>query len=75
MSARLWDGRALPPLLCARLEREWETVIDYTARIRSLRKERRILLKSTDDPAIAQVRQLNQLMDQFFLGDLTDDAS
>ncbi len=61
VTARLWDGTSLPPLLCARLEREWETVIDYTARIRSLKKERRELLKTTDDPAIAQVRQLNQL--------------
>lgn len=62
VTARLWDGTPLPPLLCARLEREWETVLDYTARIRSLRKERRALLKTTDDPAIAQVRQLNQLL-------------
>lgn len=62
VTARLWDGTPLPPLLCARLEREWETVIDYTERIRSLRKERCKLLKTTDDPAIAQVRQLNQLM-------------
>ena len=62
VTARLWDGTPLPPLLSARLEREWETVIDYTDRIRSLRKERRELLKTTNDPAIAQVRQLNQLM-------------
>ena len=62
VTARLWDGTPLPPLLCARLEREWETVIDYTTRIRSLKKERRELLRITDDPAIAQVRQLNQLM-------------
>jgi transposase len=61
-TARLWDGAPLPPLLCARLEREWETVVDYTTRIRSLKKERRALLKATDDPAIAQVRQLNQLL-------------
>jgi len=62
VTARLWDGMPLPPLLCARLEREWETVVDYTMRIRSLKKERRDLLKTADDPAIAQVRQLNQLM-------------
>jgi transposase len=62
VAARLWDGNPLPPLLCTRLEREWETVVDYTTRIRSLRKERRDLLKTTDDPAIAQVRQLNQLL-------------
>ena len=60
-SARLWDGTPLPPLLRARLAREWETIVDYTARIRALKAERRVLLRATDDPAIAQVRQLNQL--------------
>ncbi len=60
-TARLWDGSPLPPLLCARLEREWETVVDYTTRIRALKHERRALLRDTNDPAIAQVRQLNQL--------------
>lgn len=47
--ARLWDGTPLPPLLCARLTREWETVTDYTTRTRAL-------LGVTDDPAIAKVR-------------------
>ncbi len=61
VSARLWDGTALPPLLCVRLAREWDTVLGYTTRIRALKKERRALLRSTADPAIAQVRQLNQL--------------
>ncbi|MDP9201537.1 MAG: IS110 family transposase [Gemmatimonadota bacterium] len=59
--AHLWDGSPLPPLLCGRLEREWETVCGYTIRIRALKKERRQVLRATDDPAIAQVRQLNQL--------------
>ena len=59
--ARLWDGTPLPPLLCARLAREWDTVVDYTTRIRALKAERRALLSMPDDPAIAQVRQLNQL--------------
>jgi transposase len=72
VSARLWDGSPLPPLLCARLEREWETVIDYTTRIRSLKKERRALLRAADDPAIAQVRQLNRLMGVGGLAGLTD---
>lgn len=62
LRARLWDGAPLPPLLCERLEREWQTVIDYTMRIRSLKKERRQLLRTADDPAIEQVRQLNQLL-------------
>ena len=59
--ARRWDGTPLPPLLCARLEREWDTVQAYTLRIRALKHERRALLRITDDPAIARVRQLNQL--------------
>jgi len=61
VTARLWNGTPLPPLLCARLDREWEAVLGYTTRIRALKKERRELLGTTDDPAIAQVRQLNQL--------------
>ena len=60
-TARRWDGTPLPPLLLARLEREWDTVQAYTARIRALKHERRALLRVTDDPAIARVRQLNQL--------------
>lgn len=61
VTARLWDGTSLPPLLRIRLEREWEAVVGYTTRIGALQKERRELLKTPDDPAIAQVRQLNQL--------------
>ena len=60
-TARRWDGTPLPPLLCARLEREWDTVQAYTTRIRALKQERRALLRVADDPAIARVRQLNQL--------------
>jgi transposase len=60
-TARLWDGSTLPPLLRVRLEREWETVRDYTTRIRALKHERRALLRVTDGPAIAQGRRLNQL--------------
>lgn len=61
VAARLWDGTPLPPLLCARLEREWEAVRGYTTRIQALKVERRALLRSTGDPAIAQVRQLTEL--------------
>lgn len=61
VEARRWDGTPLPPLLRARLAREWDTVQAYTTRIRALKRERRALLRCTDDPAIAQVRQLNQL--------------
>ena len=60
-TARRWDGTPLPPLLCARLDREWDTVQAYTARIRALKHERCRLLRVTDDLAIARVRQLHQL--------------
>lgn len=60
-TARRWDGTPLPPLLCARLGREWETVLGCAARIRALRTARRALLNASDDQAIAQVRQLYQL--------------
>ena len=62
VTARLWDGTPLPSLLRTRLEREWDTVLGSTTRIRALKKERRALLKATDDPAIAQVWKLNQLV-------------
>jgi transposase len=62
VTARLWDGTAMPPLLCARLEREWEAVVGYTRWIRALKNECRTLLKTPRDPAIAQVLQLHQSM-------------
>jgi transposase len=61
-TARLWDETPLPPLVRERLLREWEAVLGYTTRIRALKTERRLLLGLTDDPAIAQVRQLHQLL-------------
>ena len=60
-TARLWDGSSLPPRLCFRLTREWETIRADTTRIRALKHERRELLRHSDDPAIAQVRQLHRL--------------
>lgn len=57
-TARLWDGTPLPPLLCARLEREWSAVAALTQRLQALRADRRELLQTSDDPAIARVRQL-----------------
>jgi len=41
VKARLWNGDRLPALLHARLQREWDTVCQYTTRIRALKKERR----------------------------------
>lgn len=60
-TARLWDGTPLPSRLRTRLEREWDTVQAYTARIHDLLIERRRLLRHTEDPAIAQVHHLHRL--------------
>ena len=61
-ATRLWDGTGVPPRLRARLAREWESVGEDSARILRLVRERRALLHETSDPAIAQVRQLHQLL-------------
>ena len=61
VSARLWDGSPLAPRLRARLDREWATLQAHGAHSH-LKTERRALLRVTDDPAIAQVRQLHQLV-------------
>jgi len=58
---RQWDGSPLPAGLRARLAREWERVQFYTALIERLEAERRRLLRDAQDPAIAQVLQLNDL--------------
>ena len=62
VTTRLWDGSPLSPHLRARLDREWAMLQAHRARIRLLKTERRALLRVTDDPAIAQVRQLHQLV-------------
>lgn len=56
---RTWDGTPLLPGLVARLEREWAKVTLLRAQLRTLRAARRTLLHTdTQDPALAQVRQL-----------------
>jgi transposase len=57
-AALLWDG--LPPLegLAGRLQREWRRHRFLTEEIRASERRRRRLLKESDDPAVAQVRQL-----------------
>lgn len=55
---RIWDGTPLPPALCARLEREWTKVTLLTTQIRQLETARSELVRTSADPAVAQVRQL-----------------
>jgi transposase len=58
---RRWDATALPAALQARLVREWGQVRALTSQLEALSRERRRLLRTTDSPALAQVRQLMQL--------------
>lgn len=55
---RLWDGSALPPGLRSRLQREWEKVEFLLQQIRALETQRRALLRTSEDAAVAKVRQL-----------------
>lgn len=58
---RLWDGLELPEQLKKRLKREWAMRESITARIKEVERERRELLKTSTDPAVEKVRQLEQL--------------
>jgi transposase len=54
-----WDGSALPVGLRVRLAREWERVGFYDGLIDRLEAERRAQLRTSSDPVMQQVRQLN----------------
>lgn len=58
---RRWDGSPLPTALVRRLLREWETVRFLTRQIERLVRERREIVRSGPDPAMAKVLQLAQL--------------
>jgi transposase len=58
---RRWDGTELPMGLQARLEREWERVVFYNGLVHRLEAERREQLRTSSDPVMKQVRQLNAL--------------
>lgn len=57
----LWDGLPIPEQLCRRLKREWRHQEWLCARIREVEAERRYLVRTSDDPAVEMVRQLNGL--------------
>ena len=57
----LWDGLALPDQTRRRLKRDWVKVQGLTRQIRQVQAERRVLLRTSTDPAIAKVRQLHEL--------------
>jgi transposase len=58
---RQWDGAPLPAALCARLKREWQKVQHLTEQIGSLEAERRVALRTSEEPVLEQVRQLATL--------------
>ena len=57
----LWDGLPMPGQVLKRVKREWATVVWLNELIRAVEKERRTLLRSSEDPAVAKVRQLMSL--------------
>ena len=57
----LWDGLPLPFQTRNRLKREWVKVKDLTRQIREVEAERRVLLRTSTDPAMEKVRQLHGL--------------
>ena len=60
----LWDGLPLPVQTRNRLKREWVKVKDLTRQIREVEAERRVLLRTSRDPAMEKVRQLHGLRDR-----------
>jgi transposase len=58
---RLWDGRPVPPGLCARLQREYFGYQFMDEQVKALVAERRELLRTSKEPSVAQVRQLLRL--------------
>ncbi len=58
---RLWDGSLLPPGLRGRLEQEYTCLQFVQQQILVLERERRELLRTSDEPYVAQVRQLLRL--------------
>lgn len=57
----LWDGLGLGDHLRMRLRREWQLREWLGGQIRGVERERRVLLRTSTDPAMEQVRQLMQL--------------
>ena len=57
-AVRMWDGRALPPELLTRLEREWTQLQHTEARLVALRRARRARVQLREDVVAQQTRTL-----------------
>ena len=60
-AVRLWDGSELRAGLQNRLEREYQRYQLVQEQIRAINKMRRVTIRTSDTPAIEQVRQLMRL--------------
>ena len=60
-SMEIWDGQGLGEHLKSRLKRDWAKVQWLNEQIREVEAERRALLRSSTDPAVEMVRQLQGL--------------
>lgn len=60
-TVQLWDGRPLPPGLRARVVREHASWRYVQQQIKELEEARQELIMTSDEPSVAQVRQLLQL--------------
>lgn len=58
---RLWDGSKLSPLMHARLVREYQRILQVEEYIKDINDLRHSLLRTSQDPAILQVRHLMKL--------------
>ena len=58
---RLWDGRQLSPYMRQRLEREYQRMQQIEAQVKEIDDRRDDILRTSQDPAIEQVRHLMKL--------------
>jgi transposase len=61
VTLRLWDGRPLSPYMRARLEREYQRIQLIEKQVKQIDDLRYTLLRTSQDPAIEQVRHLMKL--------------
>jgi transposase len=60
-AVRIWDGKPLPPMLKAEIEREWHRLRLVEEQIRAITKEQRDQLKQPNSPELRMVNMLTKL--------------
>ena len=59
--SRLWDGSPVPAAFAARLDREWQHLLEVETRLRLLRRARTARVHTADDVVAQQTRALASL--------------